>query len=86
MIKKNQIEVSDEQKMVRHIISSLYKIKAINRKKEQDKWFLKQQVLHHYIGTKAINELYDLNITRKKLTEYGCHYFNEIMGDLFPDH
>jgi hypothetical protein len=68
MIKTPKIVISDSEeiqylKKIRHIVSSLYRIKEINRKKDYDSEELKNIVLNHPIGKQVEAELIENKVT-----------------------
>jgi len=73
-------------KEIAHIISSLYKIKSINRKIIYDDDELKSLVMTSIIGQQVIEKLKEMKITRITLLEYGFKFFDRILGDNFKEY
>ena len=82
MIKNNNN--SQTYKEIAHTISSLYKIKEINRRIIYQPNALKSIILNTSIGQEVISQLKKLEVTRAKLIKYNLVFFDSILGDQFP--
>lgn len=88
MIKKfNSLTKQDETyKKIQHLICNLYKIKEINRKITYSNKELKQLVLGSELGKQVMQELKEMKITRMMLLEYDLDFFDNVLGDQFPEY
>ena len=88
MIKKfsNKIPQDETHRKITHLISSLYKIKEINRKIIYKNSELKQLVLDSELGKQVIKELKEMKMTRLMLIDYDLLFFDSILGDQFPEY
>ena len=73
-------------KNISHIITSLYKIKTINRKIIYTNEELKKLVSDSPIGKQVVEDLKLLGVSQSMLIDYDLLFFNSIVGDQFPEY